>query len=354
MLNYLSKINADEKKKIVYLPTEMGCLKLTYYDNDMGALRKKFFFLHGVLRKRYAEEKKRLDYYPFGMAMPGRSFSSNQYRYGFNGQEKDDEVSGSGNSYTAMFWQYDSRLGRRWNQDPKPNPSISNYATFANNPIFFTDILGDTVRNKHIANIQGKSNSGNSRLGESVNVGEYNVVPFYDTKTDELIGYNAGREDSDGDYRTEYQLDAGDLTDFEENISTYTAAANLFYINGVPDEGILQMAAGNVKEGLSTQWKGALTSLEFYEPSPRFARGAFKMKGSLSGYNKFVSKNKYSSGSHRGKGSGSASKSYGKDYKAALKKQTSASVKNINRNIDAANKNIKMMSKKNKDEKTSK
>ena len=58
MLNYLSKINADEKKKIVYLPTEMGCLKLTYYDNDMGALRKKFFFLHGVLRKKVCRRKK--------------------------------------------------------------------------------------------------------------------------------------------------------------------------------------------------------------------------------------------------------------------------------------------------------
>ena len=85
------------------------------------------------------------DYYPFGMQMPGRSFSSENYRYGFNGQEKDDEISGSGNSYTAMFWQYDSRLGRRWNLDPKPNPSISQYATFANNPIFYTDPFGDTT-----------------------------------------------------------------------------------------------------------------------------------------------------------------------------------------------------------------
>ena len=67
------------------------------------------------------------------------------YSYGFNGQEKDDEVAGSGNIYTAEFWQYDSRLGRRWNQDPKPNPSISNYACFANNPIMYIDHKGDTI-----------------------------------------------------------------------------------------------------------------------------------------------------------------------------------------------------------------
>lgn len=78
--------------------------------------------------------------------MPGRSFSSSDYRYGFNGQEKDDEVSGVGNSYTAEFWQYSPRLGRRWNIDPKPNSSISSYATFANSPIMFVDVLGDTIK----------------------------------------------------------------------------------------------------------------------------------------------------------------------------------------------------------------
>lgn len=47
---------------------------------------------------------------------------------------------------------YDTRLARRWNQDPKPNPSISNYATFANNPIRYTDPLGDTT---HFYDIRG-------------------------------------------------------------------------------------------------------------------------------------------------------------------------------------------------------
>jgi hypothetical protein len=62
-----------------------------------------------------------------------------------NGQEMDNEINGiTGSSYTAEFWQYDSRLGRRWNMDPKPTVSLSSYATFANNPIYNTDILGDS------------------------------------------------------------------------------------------------------------------------------------------------------------------------------------------------------------------
>ena len=67
------------------------------------------------------------------------------YRFHFNGQEADNEVAGSGNSYTAEFWQYDSRLGRRWNVDPKPVPAISGYACFGNNPIWYKDELGDSI-----------------------------------------------------------------------------------------------------------------------------------------------------------------------------------------------------------------
>ncbi len=86
------------------------------------------------------------DYYAFGMQMPGRTYSiGNQNRFGFQSQEKDNEIAGVGKIYTAQFWQYDSRFGRRWNTDPKPNPSISNYACFNNNPIFNIDVKGDTT-----------------------------------------------------------------------------------------------------------------------------------------------------------------------------------------------------------------
>ena len=43
---------------------------------------------------------------------------ANAYRYGFNGQEKDDEVKGSGNSVEFKYRIYDSRLGRFLSVDP--------------------------------------------------------------------------------------------------------------------------------------------------------------------------------------------------------------------------------------------
>jgi hypothetical protein len=84
------------------------------------------------------------DYYPFGMLQPGRSLNAGGYRYGFNGQEMNNDVKGEGNSYTAQFWEYDSRTGRRWNLDPRPMVGLSQYATFSNSPISLIDRLGDT------------------------------------------------------------------------------------------------------------------------------------------------------------------------------------------------------------------
>jgi len=86
-----------------------------------------------------------LDYDPGGMMMVGRSWEvGSGYRYGFNGKECDDEVSGKGNLNIVEFWGYDTRLGRRWNLDPIFNYSESLYACFRNNPILIVDPDGDS------------------------------------------------------------------------------------------------------------------------------------------------------------------------------------------------------------------
>jgi hypothetical protein len=55
-------------------------------------------------------------------------------------------VLGEGVSLTAEFWQYDSRLGRRWNVDPVFKEKESPYACFAGNPVWYADRFGaDTI-----------------------------------------------------------------------------------------------------------------------------------------------------------------------------------------------------------------
>jgi RHS repeat-associated protein len=82
----------------------------------------------------------------FGNTIEEWSSNSTASKSGFNGQMKDDEIYGEGNAYSAEFWEYDARLGRRWNVDPLPKPHESLYAAFANNPICFIDPDGrDTI-----------------------------------------------------------------------------------------------------------------------------------------------------------------------------------------------------------------
>ena len=75
--------------------------------------------------------------------MPGRKYQqgNSSYRYSINGQEKESEL--NENITTALYWEYDSRLGRRWNLDPVKKPWQSDYACFSNSPIWKVDPDGD-------------------------------------------------------------------------------------------------------------------------------------------------------------------------------------------------------------------
>ncbi|MBK8658319.1 MAG: hypothetical protein IPN22_05455 [Bacteroidetes bacterium] len=85
------------------------------------------------------------NYYPFGMTMPGRTFGNDEYRYGFQGMESEDDLRGENNSYTTEFRQYDPRVGRWMSVDPKADKyaPLTPYASFFNNPNLVIDPKGD-------------------------------------------------------------------------------------------------------------------------------------------------------------------------------------------------------------------
>ncbi|MBI2968380.1 MAG: hypothetical protein HYY40_11295 [Bacteroidetes bacterium] len=95
--------------------------------------------------KKEMRPKKCINLNAGGMLQPGRTFNPSEYSFGFNSQEKVNEI--TPDHYTALYWEYDARLGGngRWNTDPKPDLSISPYSCFNGNPIWFSDPMGDTV-----------------------------------------------------------------------------------------------------------------------------------------------------------------------------------------------------------------
>ena len=142
------------------------------------------------------------DYYSFGMLMEGRQYSSNAYRYGFNGQEKDDEVTGvTGANTTAEFWEYDSRLGRRWNIDPKPADGISIYACFGNSPILFKDLKGDTTY---------RFNKEGIYLG-MFDLDQKGIIGSIGEIVKKTISVHGGGSDVDGGEIYEYKTDPKDI-----------------------------------------------------------------------------------------------------------------------------------------------
>ena len=76
--------------------------------------------------------------------MPNRHGSSNSYRYGFQGQEKDDELKGEGNSLNYTFRMHDPRVGRFFATDPLENdyPWYSPYQFGGNSTLMSVELEG--------------------------------------------------------------------------------------------------------------------------------------------------------------------------------------------------------------------
>ncbi|MFZ5552913.1 MAG: hypothetical protein ACOZCO_07340 [Bacteroidota bacterium] len=148
---------------------------------------KKNHFPKKVQEKKQTRFFEELDYYPFGQQMPGRNAGSTEYRYlGINGQEVEPEITGSNSHSSAEYWMYDSRLGRRWNLDPKPHESWSSYSCFANNPNIYADPEGDTLRLK-----VNKSNvNATLKAVKLFNLHFKGVYKLTYTKVKDAHGYN--------------------------------------------------------------------------------------------------------------------------------------------------------------------
>jgi RHS repeat-associated protein len=86
------------------------------------------------------------DYYSFGSEIAERTYEVVKplYRFGFQAQEKDNEIYGKGNTYYFKFREHDARIGRFWSVDPlvAKYPWNSPYAFAENDVIRAIDLEG--------------------------------------------------------------------------------------------------------------------------------------------------------------------------------------------------------------------
>jgi RHS repeat-associated protein len=108
------------------------------------------------------------------MTLPGRTGSSTAYRYGFQGQEKDDELKGEGNSLNYTFRMHDPRVGRFFAVDPlfREYPHNSTYAFSENRLLDAVELEGKEAffihgtfsNNKRWTNSDGTLKEGTKQL----------------------------------------------------------------------------------------------------------------------------------------------------------------------------------------------
>lgn len=110
------------------------------------------------------------DYYPFGSLVPNRHADSNTYRYGFQGQEMDNEIKGEGNSLNYTFRMHDPRVGRFFATDPLEikYPFFSPYQFSANTPIMAVELEGLESSDDPNPNQKPKDNGGSSNNQKSL------------------------------------------------------------------------------------------------------------------------------------------------------------------------------------------
>jgi RHS repeat-associated protein len=120
------------------------------------------------------------------MQMPGRQNSYGtgvEYRYGFQGQEKDDEVKGEGNSYNFGARMHDPRVGRFLSLDAHSDKyvGISPYSFVANSPLIYIDPDGNDIVYFDAKGNEVKRTVSDSKFGARVDLkgdGNFSVAPM--------------------------------------------------------------------------------------------------------------------------------------------------------------------------------
>lgn len=119
LTDHLGNTRAIVSDKKLQEEDPMNAGEVLYYEPDVKAAY--YYSAYGAISKTYGSDP----------------------LIAFNGQRKSSEI--GTDAQTALYWEYNGDVGRRWNVDPKPKSNDSRYSAFNCNPIGNVDPLGDTA-----------------------------------------------------------------------------------------------------------------------------------------------------------------------------------------------------------------
>ena len=173
------------------------------------------------------------DYDPFGMLIPNRHDETGNYRYGFQGQEQDDEVKGEGNSINYTFRMHDPRVGRFFAVDPltKKYPYYSSYQFSGNRLIDMIELEGlepaNNPKSPGIKELKAALVVDNIKSGAVLHDNKENSLDYinpFDSPENGLLGQYAFSW-GDINYKTDTKKNSAD------KFNMYVSSESMFYVN---------------------------------------------------------------------------------------------------------------------------
>lgn len=140
---------------------------------------------------------------PLEKKAPDEFFCLKTYRFGFQGQEKDNEIKGVGNSVNYKYRMHDPRLGRFLSTDPleKDYPWNSPYAFSENRVIDGIDLEGAEYFNK-TARV-GFSYGGANKINDFLHISRQTNASTKNIMRDVTV--IVGREDANKIYVSDFE-----------------------------------------------------------------------------------------------------------------------------------------------------
>jgi RHS repeat-associated protein len=183
------------------------------------------------------------------------SVDSDAYRYGFQGQERDDEVKGEGNSYNYTFRMHDPRLGRFFATDPLSRKYSYNspYAFSENVVINSTELEG--LELKVVVYEYSRHQNGDAYISKVNRVDiypEWNVNHDYGDKKGVRSGMTIHHYTIDGQRYMDTTFEPSDYGDLDPRLRGLKAGSGYdytdFFTESIRKQDDLQFAA-NFRDG---------------------------------------------------------------------------------------------------------
>jgi RHS repeat-associated protein len=163
---YVNVVDGNKFNYVYNYTDHLGNIRLSYTQSgtELKIMEQNHYYPFGLKHSNYNTDIARLTKSADGISVIVRPTERSDYQYKYNGKEFQDEL--GLNVYDYGWRQYDPAIGRfqRIDRFAEKYQSLSPYGYAANNPTYYVDVQGDSLK---VANTQITKDYLNSAVNKS-------------------------------------------------------------------------------------------------------------------------------------------------------------------------------------------